>query len=75
MRVKVHRGRTYNASSTKVMVGVYRGVFDIDSTDTTEDDGVINEATSETFSTSQAAEDAAEAAAIRWIDKDTDNTE
>jgi hypothetical protein len=68
MRTKEHRGRTYDAAWTAEADGVYRGVFDIDSTSPTTTDGVINEATSETFPTQEAAEEAADAAARHWID-------
>lgn len=74
MRTKEHRGRTYDAASTVVSPGVYRGVYDIDSTSPTETDGVINEATEETFPTREAAEEAADAAARRWIDCEADKT-
>lgn len=68
MRAKVHRGRSYDASSTVETSGAYRGVFDIDSSSPEIADGVINEATSETYPTREAAEEAADAAAVRWID-------
>jgi len=72
MRTQVYRGRTYDAGSTVVKEGEYRGVFDVDSTTDDATDGVINEATSETYPTSEAAEEAADAAAHRWIDCEAD---
>lgn len=68
MRALEHRGRTYDAASVVEADGVYRGVFDIDSTNPEETDGVINEATEETFPTQAAAEEAADVAAKQWID-------
>jgi len=68
VRAFEHRGRTYDATSLVEADGVYRGVFDIDSTNPDETDGVINEATEETFPTQTAAEQAADAAAKKWID-------
>lgn len=72
MRAKTHRGRFYDASSRVESPDVYRGVFDIDSSSPEVSDGVINEATSDTYPTRQAAEDAADAAAVRWIDAELD---
>jgi hypothetical protein len=68
MRALEHRGRTYDAASVVEADGSYRGVFDIDSTNPEETDGVINEATEETFTTQTAAEEAADLAAKKWID-------
>lgn len=68
MRAKTHRGRFYDASSKVEAPDVYRGVFDIDSSNPEVSDGVINEVTSETYQTRQAAEEAADAAAVQWID-------
>lgn len=68
MRAKTHRGRFYDASSKVESPDVYRGVFDIDSSSPEVSDGVINEVTSGTYPTRQAAEEAADAAAVRWID-------
>jgi len=68
MRALEHRGRTYDAASVVEADGSYRGVFDIDSTNPEETDGVINEATEETFPTQTAAEEAADRAAKKWID-------
>ena len=68
MRTLEHRGRTYDAASIVVADGVFRGVFDIDSTSPEETDGVINEATEQTFPTQEAAVEAADAAAKKWID-------
>lgn len=72
MRTNEYRGRTYDATSTVVKAGEHRGVFDIDSTREDIADGVINEATSETFPTPEAAEQAADAAARHWIDCESD---
>lgn len=72
MKAKTHRGRFYDASSKVESADVYRGVFDIDSSSPGVSDGVINEATSDTYSTRQAAEEAADAAAVRWIDAQID---
>ena len=72
MRSLEHRGRTYDAASITVSEGVFRGVFDIDSTSPEETDGLINEATEDTFPTPKAAEEAAAAAAKRWIDAVSD---
>lgn len=74
MRTKEHQGRTYDAGWTAVSEGVYRGVFDIDSTSPEKTDGVINEATSETFPTHEAAEEAADAAAKLWIESEEDKS-
>ncbi|MBB1600776.1 hypothetical protein [Variovorax sp. UMC13] len=74
MRTKEYRGRTYDAASTAVSAGVYRGVYDIDSTSPSVTDGVINEATEGTFPTKRQAEEAAAAAAQRWIDSEADKT-
>lgn len=74
MRTNEYRGRAYDIASTEVAEGGYRGVFDVNSTSAEVTDGVINEATSETFSTMEAAEDAADAAARRWIDIEVDRT-
>lgn len=68
MKVRTHRGRTYDATSKVESHGVYRGVFDVDSTSDKVHDGVINEATPDTYATREAAEIAAQAAAIAWID-------
>jgi hypothetical protein len=72
MRTNEYRGRTYDASSTVVKAGEYRGVFDVDSTSEEVTDGVINEATGETFPTREAAEQAADTAARCWIDSEAD---
>jgi hypothetical protein len=72
MRAKTHRGRSYGVTSNAESSGAYRGVFDIDSSSPAVDDGVINEATSETYETGEAAEQAADAAAVRWIDAELD---
>ena len=72
MRALEHRGRTYDAASVVEADGSYRGVFDVDSTNAEETDGVINEATEETFPTQTAAEEAAELAAKKWIDAAVD---
>ena len=72
MRALEHRGRTYDATSVVEADGSYRGVFDIDSTNPEETDGVINEATEETFPTQTAAEEAADRAAKKWIDSVAD---
>ncbi|RZI56850.1 MAG: hypothetical protein EOP14_05520 [Pseudomonas sp.] len=69
-----YRGRFYDVTSTVVAGGEYRGVFDVNSTSAEITDGVINEATSETYPTLEAAEDAADAAARRWIDIEADRT-
>ncbi|MGI4776902.1 MAG: hypothetical protein ACRYGA_02095 [Janthinobacterium lividum] len=71
MRTNQYQGRTYDTTSTVESAGVFRGVFDIDSTSPNETDGVINEATAETFPTSEAAEKAADVAAKQWIDCQT----
>lgn len=55
MKVRTHRGRTYDAASKIESAGVYRGVFDVDSTNEKVHDGVINEATAGTFSTREEA--------------------
>jgi hypothetical protein len=68
MRAKIHRGRFYDASSKVESPDVYRGVFDIDSSGPEVSDGVINEVTTDTYPTREAAEKAADAAAVRWID-------
>jgi hypothetical protein len=49
-------------------------VFDVDSTSEDVTDGVINEATSETFPTREAAEQAANTAARCWIDSEADKS-
>lgn len=72
MRTKEYRGRTYDAASTVISEGVYRGVYDIDSTSPSVTDGVINEATESTFPTRKKAEEAAAAAAQQWIDSEAD---
>ena len=72
MRTKEYRGRTYDAASTVVSAGVFRGVFDVDSTSPSVTDGVINEATEGTFPTRREAEEAAAAAAQQWIDSEAD---
>ena len=74
MRTNEYRGRRYDVASTAVAEGVYRGVFDIDSTSDEMTDGVINEATCDTFATADAAEDAADAGARRWIDIEADKS-
>lgn len=74
MRTQEYRGRTYDAASTVVKAGEYRGVFDIDSTSENVTDGVINEATSGTFPTREAAEQAADVAARCWIDSEADKS-
>ena len=74
MRSQVHNGRTFDAGSTVVSAGVYRGVFDVDSTSEDVDDGVINEATATTFSSREAAEEAADVAARKWIDEAASKT-
>ena len=74
MRTQEYRGRTYDAASTVVKAGEYRGVFDVDSTSEDMTDGVINEATSGTFPTREAAEQAADAAARCWIDSEADKS-
>jgi hypothetical protein len=68
MRAKTHRGRYYDATAKVESPDVYRGVFDIDSSSPEVSDGVINEVTAETYPTREAAEEAADAAAMRWID-------
>lgn len=68
MRAKTHRGRFYDATSKVEARDEYRGVFDIDSTSPEVSDGVINEVTTDTYPTREAAEEAADAAAVRWID-------
>lgn len=68
MRTREHRGRTYDASSIVDSEGLYRGVFDIDSTSLEETDGLINEATESTYTDQKEAEEAADAAAKKWID-------
>jgi hypothetical protein len=72
MRNKVHRGRSYDACWTVETADTYRGVFNVESTGPTEMDGVINEKTIDTFRTLEAAEDAADVAAQRWIDGQSD---
>jgi hypothetical protein len=72
MKTNQYRGRFYDVTSTVVAGGEYRGVFDVNSTSAEVTDGVINEATSETYPTLEAAEDDADAAARRWIDIETD---
>lgn len=72
MRAKTHRGRFYDASSKAESPDVYRGVFDIDSSSPEVSDGVINEVTTDTYPTRDAAEQAADAAAVRWIDAEID---
>ncbi|MDB5877815.1 MAG: hypothetical protein JWQ41_1229 [Variovorax sp.] len=72
MRTHEYRGRTYDTDSTVEAEGVFRGVFDVDSTSEEVTDGVINEATSETFPTREAAEEAAATAARCWIDSEAD---
>lgn len=74
MKTDKYRDRKYVAFSTREHEGVYRGGFDIDSTSSTETDGVINEMTTRTFSTAAGAEAAAVAAARNWIDSQTDRT-
>jgi hypothetical protein len=74
MRTDEYRGRRYDACWTRIDEGVYRGTFDVESTSPTKTDGVINEATTETFSTLEAAEEAAVTAARRWIDYEADKT-
>ena len=74
MRTQEYRGRTYDAASTVVKTGEYRGVFDVDSTSEDVTDGVINEATSGTFPTHEAAEQAADTAARCWIDSEADKS-
>lgn len=74
MKTDTHRGRCYEAFFTREQTGVYRGGFDVDSTDESGTDGVINEATPATFSTPEAAEAAAVAAAQHWIDREADKT-
>jgi hypothetical protein len=68
MRAKTHRGRFYDATSKVEAPDEYRGVFDIDSSGPKVSDGVINEVTTGTYPTREAAEEAADAAAVRWID-------
>ena len=68
MRARTHRGRFYDATSKVEAPGEYRGVFDIDSSSPEVSDGVINEVTSDTYRTREAAEEAADTAAMRWID-------
>jgi hypothetical protein len=68
MRAQTHRGRFYDATSKVEAPGEYRGVFDIDSSSPEVSDGVINEVTSDTYRTREAAEEAADTAAMRWID-------
>lgn len=72
MRAKTHRGRFYDASSKVESPDVYRGVFDIDSSSPEVSDGVINEVTTDTYPTREAAEEAADAAAMCWIDAEID---
>lgn len=72
MQVKEYRGRTYDAASTVVKEGEYRGVFDVDSTSEDVTDGVINEPTPETYPSREAAEEAAGTAARKWIDSAAD---
>jgi hypothetical protein len=74
MRTDEYRGRSYDASWTRIEEGLYRGTFDVDSTSPTKSDGVINEATTETFTSFEAAEEAAVAAARHWIDSEADQT-
>lgn len=71
MRTKEYRGRTYDAASTVVSAGVFRGVFDVGSTSPSVTDGVINEATEGTFPTRKEAKEAAAAAAQQWIDSES----
>ena len=68
MQTNEYRGRTYDVDSTVEAEGTFRGVFDVDSTSEDVTDGVINEATAETFPTREAAEKAAAIAAECWID-------
>lgn len=72
MRVLTHRGRTYEAASKVESAGLYRGVFDVDSLSDKVHDGVINEATPNTYSTREEAEIAAQTAARAWIDHQLD---
>jgi hypothetical protein len=73
MRAKTHRGRFYDATAKAEAPDVYRGVFDIDSSSPEVSDGVINEVTSDTYPTREEAEEAADAAAMRWIDVELDD--
>ncbi|MGI4778426.1 MAG: hypothetical protein ACRYGA_09985 [Janthinobacterium lividum] len=68
MRNNEYQGRTYDACWTLESPDVYRGVFNVESTDSAQSDGVINQKTGETFATLEAAEEAADAAAQAWID-------
>ncbi|RYF76822.1 MAG: hypothetical protein EOO22_00855 [Comamonadaceae bacterium] len=70
MRTKVHMGRRFDAGYETVSDNRFLGVFDVDSTSREKTDGVINEATADAYATPDAAEDAAEAAAIRWIESE-----
>jgi hypothetical protein len=72
MQTNEYRGRTYDVTTTEAASREYRGVFDVNSSSDDVTDGVINEATPETFPTREAAEDAADAAARRWIDIEAD---
>ena len=74
MRNKVHRGRSYDACWTVESADTYRGVFNVESTSPTETDGVINEKTIDTFLSLDAAEEAADVAAQRWIDSQSDKS-
>lgn len=68
----MHRSRTYDACWTLESPGVYRGVFNVESTHPAKVDSVINEKTGETFASLEVAEDAADTAARAWIDSETD---